>query len=193
MAANTVNGSGRRGNRWRMATWGTAAALLLLPWVAMQLSAPGVLWTGSDFVVMGVVLAVACGTYELGAWLSGNGAYRAAFGVAVVAGFLLVWINLAVGIIGDEHDRANLLFGGVLAIGIIGALIARFQAQGMARALVATAIAQVLIGVTALAAGWGYEAAALGGFFGALWLTSAGLFRKAAREQTPGTPRLATN
>jgi len=176
-----------------MAIWGTAAALLLLPWVAMQLSAPGVLWTGSDFVVMGVILAAACGTYELGAWLSGNGAYRAAFGVAVVAGFLLVWINLAVGIIGDEDDGANLLFGGVLAIGLIGALIARFQPQGMARAMVAMAIAQVLIGATALVAGWGYEAAGLGGFFGALWLTSAALFRKAAREQAPGSPRLATH
>lgn len=193
MAANTVDGSGRRGNRWRMAIWGTAAALLLLPWVAMQLNAPGVLWTGSDFVVMGVILAAACGTYELGAWLSGNGAYRAAFGVAVVSGFLLVWINLAVGIIGDEDNLANLLFVGVLAVGFIGALIARFQPQGMARAMVAMAIAQVLIGVTALVAGWGYEAAGLGGFFGALWLTSAVLFRKAAREQTPGTPRLATN
>ena len=193
MAANTVDGGGRRGNRWRMAIWGTAAALLLLPWVAMQLSAPGVLWTGSDFVVMGVILAAACGTYELGAWLSGNGAYRAAFGVAVVAGFLLVWINLAVGIIGDEDDGANLLFGGVLAIGLIGALIARFQPQGMARAMVAMAIAQVLIGATALVAGWGYEAAGLGGFFGALWLTSAALFRKAAREQAPGSPRLATH
>ena len=51
---------------------------------------------------MGAMLAAACGTYELAAWMTGNRAYRAAVGVAVAAAFLLVWINLAVGIIGTE-------------------------------------------------------------------------------------------
>jgi len=36
MAKNTENGGGRRGNRWRIAIWGSAAFLLLLPLVAMQ-------------------------------------------------------------------------------------------------------------------------------------------------------------
>ena len=80
------------------------------------------------------LLAAACGTYELGARMSRNTAYRAAVGLATVAGFLLVWINLAVGIIGDEGNPANLMFGGVLVVGVIGALVARFRAPGMARA-----------------------------------------------------------
>jgi hypothetical protein len=79
----------------------------------------------------------------------------------------------------------------VLAVGIIGAIIARFQPDGMARALVATALAQALVAVIALIAGMGYPASPplellfLNGFFAALWLISAWLFRKAAREQTP--------
>ena len=185
MAGSTENGSGQRGNPWRMAVWGTAAFLLLLPLVAMQFSKQ-VNWTWADFVVFGAMLLVACGAYELATRLSGNTAYRAAVGVAVVGGFLLVWMNLAVGIIGSEENSANLMFAGVLAVGAIGAFIARFQPHGMARALVATALAQALVAVVALIAGSGEPPLwLLTAFYVALWLTSAGLFRKAAREQVP--------
>ena len=186
MAANTGNSSGRRGNRWRPAVWGTAAGLLLLPLVAMQFTEE-VGWTPFDFMVFGTMLFAACGTYELGARMSGNTAYRAAFGVAVVAGFLLVWVNLAVGIIGTENNPANLMFGGVLVVGIVGALVARFRPQGMARALMATAVAQALVVAIAVVAAIGFDFALVGltGFFVAMWLVSAGLFRKAAREQVP--------
>ena len=83
------------------------------------------------------------------------------------------------------------MYGGVLAVGIIGAIIARFQRHGMARALVATALTQVLVAVIALIAGLGSTASGpleiltLNGLLAALWLTSAWLLRKAAREQTP--------
>jgi len=184
MATNTGNNSARRGNRWRPAVWGAAAGLLLLPLVAMQFT-KDVVWTSLDFIVFGSMLLVACGTYELGARMSRNTAYRAAFGVAIVAGFFMVWVNLAVGIIGTEHNPANLMFGGVLVVGVIGALIARFRPWGMVRALIATAVAQVLVVVIAVAAAISFDFALVGltGFFVAMWLTSAGLFRKAAREQ----------
>jgi hypothetical protein len=68
----------------------------------------------------------------------------------------------------------------------------RFRPHGMARALAATALAQALVGVIALAAGIGSTAPSfpeaivfLTGFFAELWLISAWLFRKAARERTP--------
>jgi hypothetical protein len=183
MAANVEIGSGRRGNPWRLAVWGAAGSLLLLPLVAMRFSKE-VNWTLRDFVTFGAMLLVACGTYELGTRLSGNTAYRAAIGVAVVGGFLLVWVNLAVGIIGSEQNPANLMFAGVLAVGAIGAFIARFQPHGMARVLVATALAQGLVALIALTTGLGERPLwFLTVFYVALWLTSAGLFRKAAREQ----------
>jgi hypothetical protein len=185
MAGNAENGSERRGSRWRIAVWGTAALILLLPLLAMQFTEE-VAWDLADFAIFGAMLVGACGTYELAARVTGNNAYRAAVGVALAAAFILVWMNLAVGIIGNEDNPANLMYGGVLAVGIIGAIIARFQPHGMARALVATALAQALVAVIALIAGLGYTLI-LTAFFVALWLTSARLFRKAAWEQTPAS------
>ena len=183
MATHIESGRGRAGRAWLFTMWCAAACMLLAPLIAMKFfPTSGVNWTGSDFVVMGVLLAACCATVELGAWLSGNTWYRAAFAAAVLAGLLLVWISLAVGIINEEHDRANLMFGGVLATGFIGALLSRFKPEGMARTMVATAAVQMLIGVIALVGGMGVEAIALGTFLSALWLLSAWLFRKAARR-----------
>jgi hypothetical protein len=189
MAGNTENGGGRRGRFWRIAPWVIAALILLLPLVAMQFT-DEVVWDETDFAVIGAMLFGACGAYELAARTTGNIAYRAAVGVAVVAAFILIWINLAVGIIGSEDNPANLMYGGVLAVGILGALIVRFQPHGMARALAATALAQALVGVIALIGGlgstgtnWPGAIVFLTGFFAALWLVSAWLFRKAARTQ----------
>ena len=192
MAGNTENGGGRRGSRWRIATWATVAALiLLLPLFAMKVT-DQVVWDVADFAFFGALLVGAGGTYELAARKTGKIAYRAAVGVALAAAFLLVWVNGAVGVIGTEGDDANLMYGGVLAVGIIGAIIARFQPDGMARALFATALAQALVAVIVLIAGlasagpiWRQDILMLTGFFAALWLMSAWLFRKAAREQTP--------
>jgi hypothetical protein len=118
-------------------------------------------------------------------------AYRLAVGVALAAAFILVWLSLGVGIIGADGDPANMVYFGVLAVGIIGAIIARFQPHGMARALFAMALAQALVAVIALIFGLGLpwsppvEILALNGFFVALFVGSALLFRYAAREQTP--------
>lgn len=159
-------------------TWAIAGLLLLLPLVAMQFTEE-VNWDLADFVTFGAMLAAACGAYELAARVTGNTAYRAAVGVALVAAFILIWINLAVGIIGTEDNPANLIFGGVLAVGIIGAVIARLRPQGISRALVATALAQASV---AMIPGLEPEAVILTGLFTVTWLVSAWLFRKAARE-----------
>ena len=132
----------------------------------------------------GSMLAAACGAYELAARVARNNTYLAAAGLAIGTGFILVWINLAVGIIG-ENNPANLMFGGVLVVAIVGALVARLQPGGMARALGVTALAQASVAVVVLIAGWGYDAAILSGLFAAPWLVSAALFRKSAREQDP--------
>ncbi len=113
--------------------------------------------------------------------------YRWAVGVALAAAFLLVWLSLGVGIIGADGDPANRMYFGVLAVGILGALLARFQPRGMARALLATALAQALVAAIALILGLGYpwsgplELISLNGFFVALFVGSAWLFRRAAQ------------
>ena len=164
----------------------TTAFILLIPLLAEW---P---WTLSDFVIAGALIFGTGLAYVLVARKAGNIAYRAAAGVALAAAFLLVWINLAVGIIGDSGDPANLMYGGVLAVGIIGAIIARFRPHEMARALFATALAQALVAVIALIFGLGSGSPPgvlgiliLNGFFVALFVGSALLFRYAARGQTP--------
>jgi hypothetical protein len=170
------------GNRLRIVIWGLAAGLFLLPLVAMQLT-DEVNWTAFDFVFWGGMLLVACGVYEAATRISSNRWYRAGVGAAVVGGFMVVWVNGAVGMIGNENNAYNLLFLGAIVVGAIGALIAWFKPAGMARALYATAIVHGLVSVVAIMAGWDLRGAVLSLFFVLPWLFSAGMFRMAAREQ----------
>ena len=110
--------------------------------------------------------------------------------MALATGLLLVWSNLAVGLIGSEENPANLLYFGVIAIAVTGIAVTRFRPGGVSRVLFVTAFAQALPGPIAAAAGWApaepgwpREIALLSLVFCGLWLLSAGLFRKAAREQ----------
>ena len=169
-----------RPNPLRPWLWFGAACLLTLPAIAMWLDAPGVHWTASDFVIMGFLLATACGLYELGARISGDTVYRAAFGLAVLTGFLTVWANLAVGMLGSEGDPANLMFAGVLAVAAVGALLARFRAAGMAKAMLVAGVAQLAAVAIAVALG-GFEARelVLTGCFALPWFVAAVLFGRA--------------
>src|SRR3712207_6416579 len=100
-----------------------------------------------------------------------NAAYRWVLGVALAAAVILAWLSLGVDIIGKGSAPANLMYIGVLAVGIIGAIITRLQPHGMARALFATALAQALVAAIALIAGLGLlwsgtvESLGLNGFF----------------------------
>ena len=114
---------------------------------------------------------------------------RWAIGAALATALLLLWVIGAVGLIGVEGDPFDMIYGGVLAVGVTGALIARLRPRGMARAMVATAVAQALVVVIALIAGKHHVAVSSvpeivlsNGFFVALWLGSAWLFRSATRE-----------
>jgi hypothetical protein len=48
--------------------------------------------------------AAAGGIFEVATRMTGNNAYRAAVCIAGAAAFLLVWMNLAVGIMGSEDN-----------------------------------------------------------------------------------------
>ena len=189
----TMAGNVEKGGRWRwrLAGWAAAAFLLLVPLVAMQFT-DEVNWDVADFAIFGALLLGSGVTYELAARKTGNIAYKIAVGIAILAAFLLFWINGAVGIIGNEDNDANLMYHGVVLIGLIGAFVGRFEPRGMARAMFATAIAQALVAVIALVAGWGssgpiWPRGVLGmtAIFVTLWLGSAWLFRRAASEVSP--------
>lgn len=174
--------------------------LLSTPLIAMQFT-DEVNWSGSDFIIMGIMLSVAGALYEIGARMSTNTPYRVGLATAVGTGFLLTWMNLAVGIIGSENNPANQLFFFVVLIGFFGAIISGFKARGMAWAALVTAIAQFLVPITALmmykpdlTAGEGPGVIGvfiLNSFFVGLWLVAARLFKNAAEKGSIGGNALA--
>ena len=106
------------------------AVLLMVPLVAMQFTTE-VNWTVMDFVIAGIILFGTGLTYELVTRKSGNTVYKIAAGIAVGTGLILIWTNLAVGLIKSDNTIVNLLFLGVLVVALIGAFIARLKPQGM--------------------------------------------------------------
>ena len=109
--------------------------------------------------------------------------YLLGFGLALLAALLILWMNVAAGLLGiEDDDPANLLYAGVLALGAIGAFLARFEPHGMARALAATALAQALVGVFALTypnTAGPIQIVMLHGLFVALFAGAALSFRRA--------------
>ena len=184
MAANPTNASPRRWSVLRKLPWIAAVVILLLPAVAMRFNVEGVVWTASDFIVMGAILLIACGSFEMLARSAPNFAYLAAAAIGIGTGFLMVWANLAVGIVGDDLNGANLMFFGVVLVAIVATLVARFRAPAMARAMFATAGALVLAIAIALGA-FGATAleAALSMVFVAGWLAAGVLFKLSAQQQ----------
>ena len=182
MATKAERGAG---SRWTSLFWVAAGLLLFAPLVAMQFT-DEVAWTTFDFAfAAGMLGAVGLGL-ELAFRKSPSPAYRLAAAIALAAGLLTVWITGAVGIVGSEHEPANLLFLGVIPVALVGALVARFRSAGMAWAMIAATVAQLLVPLVAWIA-WPQarplilapEVPGSTVVFTAMWLTSAWLFRRA--------------
>lgn len=185
----TGEGGARRRSLWKSPALMTAL-LLLIPLLG-NCFVDGWNWPPGAFVVVGTLLFGIGLTYELVTRNVDSIAYRAAVGVALATAFVLFWGNFVQA--ADDVNPAAVMYLGVPILGIIGALIARFQPHGMARALFATALAQALVLSIALAIrnpevtpwspavlrGFGGNA-----FFVVLFVGSALLFRRAARGES---------
>jgi hypothetical protein len=172
-----------------------ALVLLLIPFLAMTFnwqvpdpgssSTDGVNWTLGDFVAMGTLIFLAGLAVEFVTSRSGSLAYKVGAGLAVFASFLLVWVNLAVGIIGSEDNPMNALYLGVIAIAFFGAIISKFQAHGMARTMLVAAVAQMVVPLIALMVNRPdfdpgvVQVFYLNAAFALIWATSALLFKSA--------------
>ena len=117
---------------------------------------------------------------------SRTGGLGVAYGAVLGTAMLLMWVIGAVGLIGAEGDPFDLLYGGVIGVAVVGALVARFRPAGTERALYWAAVAQCLVVVVALILGKQHhpvsstpEIVLSNGFFVALWVGSARLFRRA--------------
>ncbi|MBE7366605.1 hypothetical protein [Ramlibacter pallidus] len=92
--------------------------------------------------------------------LTPRSAYRLGLCVAIVTALALAWLSLGVGLIGRDGDPANIMYLGVIAIGVVAAiaLVARLG-------LPYSPPAEIVL---------------LNAFFVAMFCAAAWLFRRAA-------------
>jgi hypothetical protein len=124
---------------------------------------------------MGVLLLGSGLMFEYASSRGGSLAHRAAVGLAVLASFGLIWVNLAVGMM--DVEPANLMYVLVLFVALVGAAIGRFEPREASIAMFATAAAHAVVAVIALVTGLGPTLLA-DAFFVAAWVASGLLFRQ---------------
>jgi len=162
--------------------------LLLIPLIAMQFSEE-VNWTLSDFIFAGTLLFGTGFMYKIITRNSSETVYRIAIGFSLFTGLCLIWVNLAVGIIGNENNAINILYFGIIAVGLIGALYVRFKTHGMMYVMFGMAVTQALIGGFAITLGRSFtegipiiEILGVNSFFISLFIIAGLLFRYAIKE-----------
>jgi hypothetical protein len=186
-----IHGGGRRRSLWKGPALFTGL-LLSIP-LLRSLFTSGWDWDVRVFILVGAVgtvlfsIGLAC---QMVIRKLGTPVYRVAVGVALVTTFVLVWGNFIQA--ADDVNPAAMMYLVVPIVGIIGASAARFQPNGMARALFVTALVQALVLAIALSrnppvASW--TAPVWRGFSGnavffMLFIGSALLFRKAQRRES---------
>ena len=119
-----------------------------------------------------------------------NALYVLAVGVAFGTALMMLWLMAAVGLLGIEGDPADRMYFGVLAVGLVGALVARFRPVEMAYAMMAMVVALGAVAAAALAMGMHnapyssiLEIVGINGMFGVLFAGSAFLFWRSGRKQ----------
>ncbi|MBX2970504.1 MAG: hypothetical protein KF803_14130 [Cyclobacteriaceae bacterium] len=163
--------------------------ILSIPLVAMQFT-DEVKWSVGDFILMGALLFGTGVLFVLVMRLSSNIVYKTAVGLAIGATFFMIYVNLAVGLIGGGPHAGNLMYAGVILVLIIGIYLSRFTAAGMERAMYLTAgTFAVLTAIAFIAKMYEYpgssvlEIVGVNVFFATPFVVSGLLFRYVALEQ----------
>ena len=178
-----------KGETWTRWLWVGALVLLLVPFVAMQLTSE-VNWGLGDFIFAALMLSALCGVVQLAVRRSSKATFRWAMALAALGGFAVIWVNLAVGIVASEDNDYNSVFFLIILATIAASMVVRVKAEAMAKILPVTAGALlVALGVgqvlgsdelhdTRIAEWVGVTV------FAGLFALSAILFRRASRAGT---------
>lgn len=167
---------------WRVMRWAGVAGLLLVPLIAMQFS-DEVNWTIGDFAFAAIMLSSVTILYDLASSrlrrvAAGRRSFMAGTVLALGTGFVTIWINMAVGIVGNSDDPRNLGFFAVVLAAMAGAFAAWGRATALARAMLAAGGLQLLHMFDLFMADTFVPFCLV---LAAGWLTSAGLFMRAAK------------
>lgn len=165
---------------------GLVALILCIPLIAMQFSQE-VDWSASDFSIMGLLLFSVGFAYLIVTRYMTNIVYKAAVAMALGSTSLMLWANLAVGLIGSGPHIGNWMYLAVLVVGLIGTILSRFQAVGMERTMYAMAFTfVVLASIALLSKMYNYPGSSINEilgvnvFFGGLFAIAGLLFRYVA-------------
>lgn len=166
------------------------ALVLAVPLVAMQFTEE-VNWSVGDFLVMGILIFSSGLSYVLITRYVTNAVYKVAIIVALGSTFLMMWVNLAVGLIGSGPHLGNLMYLGVMAVGLVSAILSRFTPAGMERTMFAMAFALAVLVSIALSTNMqqypGSSVTLIVGinsFFAILFVSAGLLFRYVALKQS---------
>lgn len=157
-----------------------ALVVLMVPIIASRV-VEGWNWPARAFVLVYGLFFVTGMAYALIARKMAAWSYKAGVAVALVAGFALGWSTMVQ--TADSGHPERMWFLSVLVVGLIGALLARLRARGLALTLFAMAVTLAVMAVT-LPSGAPPEMAqrmAIGhGVFVALFVASGLMFRHAS-------------
>ncbi|APE29264.1 hypothetical protein [Aurantiacibacter gangjinensis] len=121
----------RRLTGWRIAGWGSLAAILAIPALAMQFTEE-VAWSAGDFFVAACLLALLGIGVELAVRMTGSMLSRLAMALLVAVAVFTIWATLAVGIVGSERQAINLAFLAIAGGGVIAAIAMRRRLASIA-------------------------------------------------------------
>lgn len=143
-------------------------------------------WDALDYMVALALLGASAAAY----WIATRPARSVWHHLAVMIGaggaLLLLWMQLAVGLVGDGDHPINQAMGLVLVVSAIGALLSRFRASGMRTTLLVAAGTQMVLGALGfilLPAMYFSDIFLVTAFFSGLWTASAFLFHLACLKE----------
>ena len=124
----------------------TLVVLLLLsvPLIAMQFTAE-VNWSFGDFLLAALLLMTTGVLLTRASLAVADLRIKIATGLTLLSVLTLIWINLAVGLIGSEGTWQNMLFFLIPVILLMGAFRSSLNPVGMVYTLLAMALFQALV------------------------------------------------